>query len=268
MSIGVCRLTGETGLYVRSHLIPRAFTNPEVPGAPLIQYGSGKRQSQRWTSWYDERLVTRSGEDILAKLDSWAVKTLRKHKLVWSGWGSNDRLIAADHHEILQSGVSFRSIHGIEPNRLRLFFLSLLWRAAATERSEFSEVSLSPADLNTLGQMLVRDNPAPLEFYPAALLQFSTLGPIHNFTPLADAKVIPNLPGLGAQTYPIFRFYLDGLVAHIHDQARGPIEQFGPTIVGSSDALTVATIPYDDSFQQWNVRQVFLEARKPNDRGG
>jgi hypothetical protein len=65
--------------------------------------------------------------------------------------------------------------------------------------------------------MLVNDDPGLLEFYPASLLQFSTRGPIHNHTPLADAKVIPNLPGFGERTYPIFRFYLDGLAVHIHN---------------------------------------------------
>jgi hypothetical protein len=56
--------------------------------------------------------------------------------LVWTGWkgaGSpvnKPKLIPGTVH-------GFREITGIDPGRLRLFFLSLIWRAAATTRPSF-----------------------------------------------------------------------------------------------------------------------------------
>lgn len=90
---------------------------------------------------------------------------------------------------------------------------------------------------------MVRDgNPEPLEFYPVSLIQLSTLGVRHNHTPLAQSKPIPDLTGGQTTTKnPFFRFYFDGLIAHI---SRLPIERNkefdgGDMWVGSDgDSLT------------------------------
>lgn len=71
----VCKLTLQAGKFVRSHLIPIAFTAPEVSGAPLTQFHSGKPPSRRWTSWYDDRLVSRTSH--LPKLRIATPVTLR-----------------------------------------------------------------------------------------------------------------------------------------------------------------------------------------------
>ncbi len=262
MAMGVCKLTGETGDFVRSHLIPLAFTRPEQSGLPLMQLASGRRRSKRWSSWYDTRLVTQAGEAILARLDDWAISTLRHNKLVWSGWGSSQRLVTNDHYHFRRLGLSYREVNGIDTERLRLFLLSLLWRAAATEMPEFSEVSLDPADLQRLGQMLLNSDPGSLEFYPAALMQFSTLGIVHNMPPLFNNMSIPNLPGLGHRAYPIFRFYFDGLVVHFHCQTTGSIEWIRPSILGADSTLRITTRPYEGSWEQWNLAQVYLETKK------
>ena len=73
MAIGICKLTGKNGTFVKCHILPQAFTKPMTPGAPLIQVGDGHRPSQRWTSWYDKAIVTRAGEDFLEKIDTKAI---------------------------------------------------------------------------------------------------------------------------------------------------------------------------------------------------
>jgi len=76
---GFCTLTHRPGAFVKSHLLPEALTRSTVQGAPLVQYGEGRRPGQRWTSWYDAELVTRDGEDVLSALDTWAIAALRQH---------------------------------------------------------------------------------------------------------------------------------------------------------------------------------------------
>jgi hypothetical protein len=255
MTTGVCKLTGTTGAFVRSHLLPEALTRSDRPSAGLAQFHSGRQPARRWTSWYDYRLVTKEGEVILAKLDDWAIKVLRQHKLVWSGWtdGAPPDLNAKT--------WGIREIEGIDPKLLRLFFLSLLWRAGATERTEFSEVTLPPTDLNLLGRMLVESNPQPLDFYPTTLLQLSTRGPTQNLVPLAGQKAVPNLDGTPPRIDPFFRFYFDGLVAHVHRQSAGETDQFGPMMVGAGLKLLLPTIPYEGSVQHNNLLHVLRETR-------
>jgi hypothetical protein len=259
MANGVCKLTGQPGRFVRSHLIPLALTKPDMEGAPLIQFGSGKRPVRRWSSWYDDHLVIRKGEDLLADLDNWAIKELRKHSLIWSGWGSTSTL-PPQHASQSPNGWRGRLVSGIDFPRLRLFLLSLLWRAAATERGEFSEVGLPPQELAVLRTSLLERKATPLEFYPATLLQISTRGPAQNIVPLAQMMPVPNLPGLGARRLPIFRFYFDGLVVHMHRQASGHIDDFLPSVVGAGDTLLVGTVTYERSFQRENLEHVLRES--------
>src|SRR5262249_24707383 len=156
--------------------------------------GGGNRPARRWSSWYDDELVVEQGEEILAKLDDWAIVTLRKHRLVWSGWGSAKSL-PVKHGPPSAMGFGVRMVSGIDGHRLQQFFLSLLWRAAATNRPEFADVTLPAADFETLRQLLVDVTPAPLEFYPTTLLQLSTRTRAHNSSPIAMEKKMPNLPG-------------------------------------------------------------------------
>ncbi len=256
---GVCRLTLTDGQFVRCHLIPDAFTKAGTKGAPLIQFGSGRRPSRRWTSWHDEHLVTRTGEDILAALDDWAIRALRLHSLIWSGWGEATPL-PPNHPVAKARGFSGRILGGMDLSRLRLFLLSLLWRAAATDRTEFSEVSIPEEHLEVLRQALVSGKMPDENFYPATLTQLSTRGIRQNQVPLAEMMPAPNLPGLGFQMRPIFRFYFDGLVTHFHRSASGVIDSLRPTAVGTSDALLVTLIPYERSYQRENLHYILRES--------
>src|SRR5690349_7493336 len=122
---GVCKLTLTEGAFVDSHLIPKALTRTEQQGLPFVQYRSGARPRKRWSSWYDPQLVTESGENILAAIDTWAIAELRKHKLVWSGWGES-RALGPLHCPIVGTAWGIRKLDGINRSRLRFFFLSLL----------------------------------------------------------------------------------------------------------------------------------------------
>jgi hypothetical protein len=127
---GVCRLTGKCGRFVKSHIIPEALTRPPS-GRPLAQAGLGKRPVKRWTSWYDTSLVTREGEDLLRNHDDWAIKILRRHKMTWRSWGGANALQDANWLDVGNGIHGFRKIE-LDTRRLRLFFLSLLWRTSAT----------------------------------------------------------------------------------------------------------------------------------------
>jgi hypothetical protein len=260
-SYGTCKLTGKSGTYVRAHLIPKALTRPSINGAPLEQGGYRSPPTRRWDSWYDTQLVTDAGEKILEDLDTWAIGALRKHKLVWSGWRRANQAPSDIHTLIPGTGWGVRIIEGINPHKLRLFFLSLLWRAAATDLMEFSEVVLPPNELETLRLMLLQGDSTPLSFYPAHLIQLSTVGIIHNHSPITGIKSIPPVEEDPPRKIPIFRFYLDGLVVHIHRHASdsGYTESMRPLVVGGDKKLFVSTVMYEKSLQRDIIRQTIAE---------
>jgi hypothetical protein len=257
----LCKLTRETGEYVHAHLLPKALTKPDEPGLPFIQSGSGSKPVRRWSSWYDQELVTRAGEDVLAEFDNWAIAELRRHKLVWSGWGPLQTLVNG-HRRLPNTPYGLREVHGINPDQLRLFFLSLLWRAAATTRPEFAAVTIPEAEVEQLRLMLLGRDPRPAWFYPVELIQLSTMGEIHNHTPLAHVKRNPSVGDMPEREIPIFRFYFDGLIVHFQRPPidKAYVEGLGSMVVGTGDKLTITTVTYEESLQNELLSRAQLEA--------
>lgn len=247
---GFCKLTHRPGMFVDSHLIPQAFTRPTKAGAPLFQYGDAPRPSRRWTSWYDSELVTRDGEDILSALDTWAASVLRKHKLVWSGW--DDDADIGDLHTKFSEHLGIREVE-LDTEKLRLFFFSLLWRAAASDRYEFKDVTVSTPDLERLRLTLLGQEDPELTFFPVQLTQISTRGIVHNQTPYPDVKYIPNLddPDATPEEMPTIRFYFDGLIAHIATKlpASYDAEKIGNLVLGAGPTVVLSTVTFEDSVQ-------------------
>jgi hypothetical protein len=85
-------------------------------------------------------------------------------------------VIAPPSQELEPTGDShgFRNIVGIDRHRLRLFFLSLLWRSGASKRKEVAEIDVPSDDLEKLRLMLLNKNAGSLSFYPTVLVQLST----------------------------------------------------------------------------------------------
>jgi len=150
----------------------------------------------------------------------------------------------------------------IDQVRLRMFLLSLLWRAAATDRVEFSEVKISATDVERLGTLLLTADPGPIDFYPAVLTQLSTKGRIHNHAPIAEMKNVPPLLGRKGHLIPIFRFYIDGLVIHFHRDSSGGggVSSLDDFVVGYRESLLVTTQAYEASFQKANFEFVQRES--------
>jgi len=150
---------------------------------------------------------------------------------------------------------------------LRLFFLSILWRAAATKLPEFSYVVLPDGHLELLRQMILNGDPEPQSFYPFQLTQLVTKRFIHNY---AGAKMdihVDNLDsGEGAAIQlPTFRLYFDGLITHVHLglPPSYSIESLKGILVGDASSLVVVTVPFDRSLQFHSMQEAIILRERP-----
>ena len=255
---GICKLTKKKGVFIKSHLIPQAFTRPAKKGSPLFQHiNKSTKPIRRWSSWYDTKLVIQEGEDILTKYDTWAVQSLRKKKLVWSGWGKKNKLAPKQLKQVNES-IGMREVIGINTKKLRLFILSLLWRAGSSELPEFSEVRISKGKLEQLRVMIVTGNPDPISFFPASFTQLSTKGVVHNQSPVLLMKTIPSFEGTKEHDELFYRFYFDGLIVHIGIEASNgcSILSKGKMIVGAEESFVVTTQSYKGSLQKGALEEV------------
>lgn len=185
---------------------------------------------------------------IPARYDNWAVAELRRLELVWSGWGTKTSLPleTPEWFSAQPEGFGLRQVECANPEKLRLFFLSLLWRAAATTFPEFSDINLEPEELELLRTMVLNRDPRPLYFFPAMLVQIINKQPPHNIGPFP--------------TDNSFRFYFDGLIIHMFCNLNFDFEKVERLMVGSSSTLIVQTQTFEQSFQWANIRRHIAES--------
>lgn len=260
--IGTCKLTGDTGKFVKSHIIPRALTLPRSGGQGFAQLGQRKPPVRRFDSWYDSELVTQVGEDILTDYDTFAIKELRRLKLIWQSWGPMEKLAVPEFEKIPGTPNGIRRVQFNDPNKMRLFLLSLLWRAVASDRPEFDEIRLSASQTRRL-RGVVRDGRADLKdsFIPIVLNQISTRGLTHNHGPIADIKQPVKIGKFRSKPLRIFRFYFDGLSVHFHpDVDDEAVQGLRPTMVGPTDATILSTVTWEGSWQARNLANVIADA--------
>lgn len=257
---GQCALTDKIGPFVKSHIIPQAFTRPSEKGSPLYQSTRGRGGQRRWSSWYDQKLVVRQGEDILSDIDDKAIKALRKYQLVWSGWTVfrpyfNNIQISMPHH-------GFRRLKIDDPAVIIRFALSIAWRASASSLPDMKDATVDSDTQEKLKNIVLGEKiegPSP---FPVSLIQISTLGEIHNQSPYVDFKPIINLDGKSSnKSEKIMRIYLDGLIFHVHLSSISD-ERLKDNFIflGASDEAFITSVSYEASFQYENLLHVMRES--------
>ena len=247
-SHGICKLTLKEGKFVESHILPRALTLLSRTGEKPIQKEEGLSGKPRFQGWYDNQICISAGEEILRDIDTKAIKILRKNHLVWSGWPTElnslpDKEITIDE----KNEISWRMISELDWKSLKLFFLSILWRAAVSEREDMKYVDLSSDIIEKLRIALINKDALSFKSFPIRLYQIVTRGLPHNRTPIIEDFVFTSSP-LQPRVYKVCRIYLDGLVAYVtlnsDDYLMNGVEIF---FLGSSNQTLVITHKFENS---------------------
>lgn len=128
-----CKLCGyEASALVDAHIIPRSFYGPSLTDSrgPMKVYSSvkGTRPKRSRVGEYDGNLLCSDCEASLSVYDDHAYTTLFK---------TEPTHITRDEGEALAA-----SFDGVDLDRLRVFFVTLMWRMHATDRPMFNNVKL------------------------------------------------------------------------------------------------------------------------------
>lgn len=249
-AVGKCRLTGCRGEFVKAHLIPRAFTDLALGNPTRVEYGIGSvRPVLRKTSWFDNQLVTREGEDLLAKIDSDAFDEINKLGLCWRSFPITDKI---RRYSIGEFDAEILQLTDVKGDELRLFFHSLLWRACASSRPEFSRVRVDPISMRVLKNIVAgKLRPSVLDF-PCALMLLTTIGERHVHSPLRFSLPVACHDGIDYKDLKVFRFFLDGLLVYIGRRAndRHLARFWKGRMVGVDNPLIILGRPYEASRQK------------------
>ena len=156
-----CNLTGKTGKPVRAHIIPKAFYGGLDPNNPPLIMPSNlvDRPERTRTGVWDDEILTAEGEHITQELDDYAAKILIEEI---------DEFVVEAVHEGLPL---LKVLHDYDYKKLKLFFLSLIWRASVSKRKEFQLVNLGPHE-HIIRDMIMRNDPGGAEEYSVCLFKF------------------------------------------------------------------------------------------------
>ncbi|MCO7642521.1 hypothetical protein NJI34_37760 [Pseudomonas sp. S 311-6] len=258
---GVCALTGKEGKFVKSHILPRALTLISRNGDKVREAEIGGIPRRRPPTWYDDQLVIRGGEDILESIDTPAIETLRSHKLIWSAFpkdGSIPDLGVRQIHESL--GMRSLVFSDSEIENLRLFFLSIVWRAAASLRPEFIHVQLEDEEKENLRQRVLSCASGDFFEYPIILDQLITRGDPHNRVPILESCEFPGEGGAESMSVDSVRIYMDGLVARVLITAdEGLAKNLSIMCLGAGDETLVIARSFEKSRASDNMREVIVD---------
>ena len=255
---GVCALLKVNGKFAKSHLIPKALTAPDVPGERFIEAGQGNRPIRRFSSWYDHELVVTEGEKILGEIDDAGIAELRANRLIWSGWQGKKKLHVRDFVMSPDpgTGIGFRQFKNYDATKLRLFFLSVLWRSLATKIKEFEYLDNLGIDLDYLGDQIVKKNPGAFDYLPIMISQMSTVGFSHNHSP-----TIQEIKHEDGKVYRFYRLYMQGVIAHIYTgDCKDLCISCGGLFLGGREDFGVITHKFENSRQFEEAKYTIQQA--------
>ena len=165
----VCKLTGKSGRAVKAHIVPKAFYElpPQSEGpTQLLTNTPGQFLKKIPVGIYDDAIVTSEGESLFGPWDDYACEVLlnrfkeftplyKSHQL--AGW----------------------QLEGVDYAQLKLFGLSVLWRAHASTQPVFQKVKLGGHE-SKIRDLLLRAEPAKAEDYSVCFMRWidDDFGPV------------------------------------------------------------------------------------------
>jgi len=160
-----CRLCGEDKEKLcKAHILPEAFFRSirledeplmSIPGTERIPY------SQTWTGrWDKEILCSACDGGVLGKLDDYAARIFihRDFPVHW----------------IQEGGTTHFRMKNVDVGKIKLFWISVLWRHAITSLPEHEDIQLDPADLESIRQMILGGDCGTNTDFSVILLYFGT----------------------------------------------------------------------------------------------
>ncbi len=155
-----CKLCESSEDFGKSHIIPKSFflhSEPKNEAPVMLTNESGQHPKLRPVGEYDDRILCKECEKKFADWDNYSKLLL---------------LDEAESFEVIKEGSKIISFSKEEFNyeKLKLFCLSVLWRAGVSKRGLFRRVKLGPHE-TALKEMILARDPGEKEKYSVRLFR-------------------------------------------------------------------------------------------------
>ena len=198
----ICRYCGEDKKLIKAHVIPEAFFRRLRDGrAPPRMLTNNKNEYPKRMpiGVYDNNILCEACEPHFEVWDNYAQELLGIEPKGASHIVGKDQLAGYETHEYWY-------------DLLKLFFISLLWRASVSNHNFYVKVQLGPFE-NIAKGFIERKNPGTPEDFSVTLAKFDH--------PLGETVFDPHPEKKEGVNY--YRFYLGSYVAYIKvDKRKAP----------------------------------------------
>jgi len=158
----VCKMCLENKKLVDAHIIPKSFYKSiKTDNQPLEIHTNkkGEYTKRSHTGIYDKTILCSGCEKLFQRYDDYA------QNLLLPDAKEEDYILDPDGK---RGGYK---LENIDYHDLKLFFLSVLWRASVSIREEFSKIDVGPFE-ETLKTMIQEDNPGDLNEFSITITRF------------------------------------------------------------------------------------------------
>lgn len=206
-----CKFCGNERPLIDAHIIPAGFFRRLYQGSGPLEVITDKAEEYRKRSWvgiYDDTIVCNDCENIWQEWDNYAQRLLAEEPLN----------AEARFHGRQKTAYVVRDFNY---KKLKLFFISMTWRASISRQDFFSRVSLGEFE-DIAKQHIVNSDPGSSQDFSTVLSKFDH--------PLAKPILDPHSDNFSGVHY--YRFYLASYIAYIkvdHRPAPEPLALFAIT---------------------------------------
>lgn len=228
----ICKLCGEDRPLIRAHIIPESFfreLRDDGPAPLIVTNKPGAYPKRAPIGVYDQELLCAACEARFGRFDDYGAEVLLNRR---------DELFKPIAHN---SEVLAFAADGIDQGVLSTFFVSVLWRAAATSQMFFANIKLGPFQ-DIAKQVLVGATPENVHIFATVLSRWTASKKREDLTTAMMNPFAERWDGINA-----YRLYFGEHVAYIKVDKRPYTEPWKSMQIGAQKTLFVTTRDFDES---------------------
>lgn len=225
---------------IKAHIIPESLFEPLVAGPLPLEIRTntpGKYTKKAPIGIYDSTIVCEECERLFSPWDDYAQSILLKKY--------------PDEAYVFYKGQKLAlKLETIDYAKLKLFFISLLWRASVSKQEFFARVNIGPFEI-VLRELLLSKAPGEPENFAVTISKFED--------PLGTIILDPHRDRFDGINY--IRFYLAGYIAYIKVDNRRSLKTLGGLKLSAEQPLFIILRDFKKSKELSLIQKILLNSK-------
>ena len=233
---GICKLCGQNKVLIKAHIIPESFYNflynASHAFTEVLDNDGDPKKSRRRKGLYDSTILCKECDTRLGSLyDDYGSRIFFGHK--------NSKMKINEVVGKNDPRVRWREISNAEPGKIKLFLLSILWRAHISNLEFFKDVDLGLSHSKKIMKMISTSDAGKLDEYPILILQYS----IKNSN---SRKLLSSIKKYKKDGKTFYAALLSGVIVFWHISLYSISEGLEKFAIDSQNGLKIIISPRQD----------------------